>query len=60
MRGITNKVTEDINKKLDSPKDVPYKEKEEAISQRLSSAMFRKQLRKGNLINLNIKRSLLL
>jgi hypothetical protein len=38
MRGRTNKVTEDINKNPNSPKEVPCKENEEAASQRLSSA----------------------
>lgn len=31
-------MTEDINKKPDYPKEVPYKENEETASQRLSSA----------------------
>ena len=33
MRGRTNKLTEDVNKNPDSPKDVPCKEKEEVVSQ---------------------------
>ena len=33
MRGKINQVTEDINKKPNSPKEVPYKETEEAARQ---------------------------
>ena len=33
MRGKISKVTEDINKKPDSPKEVPCKENEEVVSQ---------------------------
>ena len=45
MRGKISQVTEDITKKLDSPKEVPYKENEEASSQRLSSVEVQKVIK---------------
>ena len=38
MRGRTNKLTEDVNTKPDSPKVVPCKEKEEVVSRQIPSA----------------------